>query len=108
MLALSDTLVSCGGDGAIRFWSLAGEPRPGGDLKAHGGCVLGALSLPDGLVSWGRDGSIRFWSLTGEPRPGGGRSGPERVGPGLCLPVQVATEDHGPLRREQTPNALGR
>jgi WD40 repeat protein len=71
MLALSDTLVSCGGDGAIRFWSLAGEPRPGGDLEAHRGCVLGALSLPDGLVSWGRDGSIRFWSLTGEPRPGG-------------------------------------
>jgi hypothetical protein len=83
VLALADGLVSWGGDGAIRFWSLAGEPRPGGDPTAHRaarrgldptaheGGVLGVLALVDGLVSWGHDGAIRFWSLDGEPRPGG-------------------------------------
>jgi len=70
VLALADGLVSWGGDGAIRFWSLAGEPRPGGDPTAHRaarrgldptaheGGVLGVLALADGLVSWGRDGVV--------------------------------------------------
>jgi hypothetical protein len=77
VLALADGLVSWGAwDGAIRFWTLAGEPRPGGDLNAHpgglGGGVGGVFAFADGLVSWGRrDGAIRFWTLAGEPRPGG-------------------------------------
>jgi hypothetical protein len=67
MLALADGLVSWGWDGAIRFWSLAGEPRPGGDPKAHEGSVEDVWALADGLVSLGRDEAIRFWSLAGEP-----------------------------------------
>jgi hypothetical protein len=78
VLALADGLVSWGGDGAIRFWSLSGEPRPGGDPKAHKGRVEGVLALADGLVSWGYDGAIRFWSLSGEPRPGGDPMAHER------------------------------
>ena len=68
VLALSDGLVSWGGDGAIRFWSLAGEPHPGGVPKAHEGRVSRVLKLSNELVSWGGDGAIRFWSLAGEPR----------------------------------------
>ena len=73
--------MSWGADGAIRFWTLAGEPRPGGDPAAHRGEVGGIVALADGLVSWGSvsfdfrphesgDGAIRLWTLAGEPRPG--------------------------------------
>jgi hypothetical protein len=71
VLVLGDVLVSWGRDGAIRFWSRAGEPRPGGPAAAHQGGVWGVLALGDRLVSWGGDGAIRFWSYAGEPRPGG-------------------------------------
>ena len=77
MLALADGLASWGWDGAIRFWSLTGEPRSGGDPSAHEGGVLGVLALADGLVSWGHDNAIRFWNLAGEPRPGGDSSAHE-------------------------------
>ena len=36
---LADGLVSWGNDGAIRFWSLAGELRPGGDPRAQHGAA---------------------------------------------------------------------
>ncbi len=68
VLALTDGLVSWGSDGAIRFWSYTGEPRPGGDSHAHEFVVRGVLPLSDQLVSWGSDGAIRFWSHTGESR----------------------------------------
>jgi hypothetical protein len=71
VLAPSDRLVSWGRDGAIRFWTLAGEPLLGGDPAAHQGKVQGILALADGLVSWGWDGAIRFWTLAGEPLTGG-------------------------------------
>jgi hypothetical protein len=45
VLALADGLVSWGADGAIRLWSLAGEPQPGGSPKAHGS---GGFSGMDG------------------------------------------------------------
>ncbi|MHC2371324.1 hypothetical protein ACVIQT_005972 [Bradyrhizobium diazoefficiens] len=65
-LALADALVSWGDDGAIRFWSLAGEPRLGGDARAHEGGVSGVLALTEGLLSWGGDEVIRRWSRDGK------------------------------------------
>ena len=66
-MALADGLVSWGADGAIRFWTLLGEPRPRGDPAAHWGGVAGVLALADGLVSCGWDDVIRQWSPDGMP-----------------------------------------
>jgi hypothetical protein len=68
MVALADGLVSWGRDGAIRFWSLSGEPRPGGDPTAHQGGVRGLLAMADGLVSWGEDNIVRRWRIDGAPK----------------------------------------
>jgi hypothetical protein len=68
VLVLADGLVSWGSDGAIRFWTLAGEPRAGGDPAAHKDGVDGVRALADGLVSWGGDYVIRRWDPDGTPR----------------------------------------
>jgi hypothetical protein len=75
--------VSWGSDGAIRFWTLAGEPRPGGDPAAHQGGVGDVLALADGLVSWGGDDVIRRWSPDGAPR------GPAWIAP---APLDIVTK----------------
>jgi WD40 repeat protein len=71
VISIGDRLVSWGKDGAIRFWSAAGERSSGGDDNAHASYVGGVLSLGDRLVSWGGDGAIRFWSAAGNRLPGG-------------------------------------
>jgi hypothetical protein len=62
---------------SIHLWSLDGEPRLGGDPRAHEGGIFGVLALADGLVSWASDGAICSWSLAGEPRPGADRDAHE-------------------------------
>jgi hypothetical protein len=58
--------VSWGHDGAIRFWSLTGEPCSGGDPRAHEGGVRGVLPVADGLLSWGGSGVFRRWTRDGK------------------------------------------
>jgi hypothetical protein len=79
--------VSWGGDGANRFWTLVGEPRPGGDPAAHRGGVRGVLALADGLVSWGSDDVIRRWSPDGAPR------GPAWIAPAPLDTVTKVDDD---------------
>jgi WD40 repeat protein len=86
ILALSDRLVSWGGDGALRFWSLRGEPL-GSIERAHEDGVFGVHALPDDrLVSRGGDGALRFWGLRGEPLASVERAHEDEVEGVLALP----------------------
>lgn len=71
VLEFSDMFVSWGEDGAIRFLSRDGEPRPSAECRAHDGKISGVLVLTDSLVSWGSDGFVRFWDREGRLRSRG-------------------------------------
>jgi hypothetical protein len=84
VLVLADWLVSWGAaDGGVRFWTLAGEPRPGGDPAAHQSPVWHVLALADGLVSCDADGIIRQWGPDRAPR------GPAWIAP---APLEMVTK----------------
>jgi WD40 repeat protein len=67
LIMVEDHLVSWGGDGSIKFWTLSGTRVPGGDDHAHSHLIRGVRRVENRFISWDIGGIIRFWTLAGVP-----------------------------------------